>query len=71
MSGGACWIAAALPWGSLLARSSRRRECAARFAAMLAVVAWNWAISDPRYHDGIESEAWKVVVSEVVFEPDA
>ena len=42
-----------------------------RSAAVLAVVAWNRAISDPRYHDGIESEAWEVPVPELVFEPDA
>ena len=42
-----------------------------RYAAVLAVVAWNRAISDPRYHDGIESEAWEVLVPELVFEPDA
>ena len=42
-----------------------------RSAAVLAVMAWSRAISDPRYHDGIESEAWEVLVPELVFEPDA
>ena len=41
-----------------------------RSAAVLAVVAWNRALSDPQYHDGIESEAWEVLVPELVFEPD-
>lgn len=40
-----------------------------RSAAVLAVVAWNRALSDPQYHDGIESEAWEVLVPELVFEP--
>ena len=40
-------------------------------AAVLAVVAWNRGISDPRYQYGIQSEAWEVLIAELVFEPDA
>ena len=61
--------------GTLVGQLSRAFEpppgMRCRSAAVLAVVAWNRKISDPRYHDGIESEAWEVLVPELVFEPDA
>ena len=54
-----------------LPRSSRRRKCAAVRRPCSPSWRGNRAISDPRYHDGIESEAWEVPVPELVFEPDA
>ena len=39
-------------------------------ATVLAVVNWDREKSEPQYRDGLRSEAWEVVVPELVFEPD-
>ncbi len=36
-------------------------------ATVLAVVAWSREAAEPRYQDGIECDAWEVVVPELVF----
>ncbi len=40
-----------------------------RSAKVLAIVAWNRDISDPRYRDTVKCDTWEVVVPELVFEP--
>ncbi len=40
-----------------------------RSAAVLAIMAWNREISDPKYHHMINCKSWEVVVPELVFEP--
>ncbi len=40
-------------------------------ATVLAVANWDREKSEPQYRDGLHSEAWEVVVPELVFEPDA
>ena len=40
-------------------------------ATVLAVVNWDREKSEPQYRDGLLTEAWEVVVPELVFEPDA
>ena len=40
-------------------------------ATVLAVVNWDQEKSESQYRDGLRSEAWEVVVPELVFEPDA
>ncbi len=39
-------------------------------AKVLAVTTWNREISDPKYQDGIQCDAWEVVVPELVFGPE-
>ena len=39
-------------------------------ATVLSVVNWDREKSEPQYRDGLPSEAWEVVVPELVFEPD-
>lgn len=34
-----------------------------RSAAILAAMAWSRVVSDPRYRDGIESQAWEVLLA--------
>ena len=40
-----------------------------RAASVLAVVGWSRKDTDPKFHDSIRSDAWEVVVPELVFEP--
>ena len=40
-------------------------------AVVLAVVNWDREKSESPYRDGLRSEAWEVVVPELVFEPDS
>ena len=39
------------------------------FATVLAVVTWDRERSEPEYRDGLQRDAWEVVVPELVFEP--
>lgn len=39
------------------------------FATVLAVVTWERERSEPQYQDGLQCDAWEVVVPELVFEP--
>ena len=39
-------------------------------ATVLAVVNWDREKSESSYRDGLRTEAWEVVVPELVFEPD-
>ncbi len=39
-------------------------------ATVLAVVNWDREKSESQYWDGLRTEAWEVVVPELVFEPD-
>ena len=39
-------------------------------ATVLAVVTWDRERSEPQYRDGLQCDAWEVVVPELVFEPD-
>ena len=41
------------------------------FATVLAVVTWDRERSEPQYRDGLQCDAWEVVVPELVFEPDS
>ena len=38
-------------------------------AAVMAVVSWDTERSEPDYQQGLRSDAWEVVVPELVFEP--
>ncbi len=41
------------------------------FATVLAVVTWDRERSEPQYQDGLQCDAWEVVVPELVFEPSS
>ena len=41
------------------------------FATVLAVVTWDRGRAEPQYRDGLQCDAWEVVVPELVFEPDS
>ena len=40
------------------------------FATVLAVVTWDREHSEPEYRHGLGSDAWEVVVPELLFEPN-
>ena len=40
------------------------------FATVLAIATWDSESSDPQYREGLLSDAWEVVVPELVFEPE-
>ena len=39
------------------------------YASVLAIATWDRERSDPQYREGIRSDAWELVVPELVFEP--
>ena len=41
------------------------------YANVLAIVSWDKERSEPEYRQGLRSDAWEVVVPELVFEPPA
>ena len=55
--------------GRLASRFEPPRGTRCSSAKVLAVVGWSRELSDPKYHDNIQSETWEVVVPELVFEP--
>ena len=40
-------------------------------AAVMAIVAWDAERSEPEYRQNLSSEAWEVVVPQLMFEPQA
>ena len=41
------------------------------YANVLAIVSWDKDRSEPEYQQGLRSDAWEVVVPELVFAPQA
>ena len=40
-------------------------------ATVLAIVTWDRERSEPQYRNGLQCDAWEVVIPELVFEPDS
>jgi len=54
-----------------LARGFTAAACAGQIrASVLAVVSWAKENAEPEYRQGLRSDAWEVVVPELVFEPE-